>query len=222
MTSILPISVPCSVRVAACFTLAAASLVLAHRVNACETPPDLHIEVTAAFEPALVRSDYTVATIAALARQQHSDANRTLLGLYTSQFGYTIDVRAEAGQTCPVRIDTIVTLLLEHRLIEIGKEVAADTCLYPVALRHYRRLAEVDEQTVGRFSARTTAMLSRAASDLKRVQPSDTEDLNTAIRKEIRVVVDGTIAPLPAARRSAQQAVNNLDELTYLTHACSI
>jgi hypothetical protein len=194
----------------------------ARAASACETPPDLHIEVTAKFDAASVRSDYNLADIAALARQLHRDAGREVLGFYASEFGYTIDIEPEGDQACPGRIEAIVTLRLRHRLIEIGQEAAANSCLYPTALQHYRRLAEVDEQTVERFSAGAAALLAQASPALKEIHPPRAEDLDAVLREQIRAVVDGAIATLHDARQDAQRAINNPGELRQLAHFCSI
>jgi hypothetical protein len=222
MTSILPISVACSVRVAACFTFAAASLAFAHTVSACETLPDLHIEVKSKFDAPPVRNDYTLAHIAALARQQHRDNGRALLGFYISEFGYMVDLVPAGDPGCPSRIEAIVTLRLQHRLIEIGQEAAASSCVYPGALRHYQRLAQVDEQTVERFGARVAATLVQASPDLKQTYAPHAEDLDATLRGQIQAVVDRAIAPLHGMRQDAQQAVNSSDELKQLASSCSI
>jgi hypothetical protein len=221
MISILPLSTGHSAR-AACLAVAVASLAVARAANACETPPDLHIEVTTRFEAAPVRSDYTLADIVALARQQHRDADRALLGFYASEFGYTIDLLPEGDPACPTLIEATVTFRLQHRLIEIGREAATNSCVYPGALRHYQRLAEVDEQTVEHFGPSTAATLVQASPTLKQTYAPHAEDLDTALRDQIRAVVDAAIAPLHGARQDAQQAVNNSSELKQLASACSI
>ena len=221
MTDILPISVIHSARAAACLVVAVSSLSVTRAAEACETP-DLHIEVTTKFEAPAIHSDYTLAKIAALARQQHRDAGRALLGFYVTEFGYTIDLPPEGDQACPAHVDATVTLRLRRRLIEIGQEAAMNACLYPVALRHYRRLAAVDEQTVERSSAHVAMMLAQASPTLKQIYLPHPEDLDAALREQIRAVVDEAIAPLHNARRDAQQAVNNPDELKRLAHSCSI
>jgi hypothetical protein len=221
MTSIVTISIGRSTRgAAAC--LAVASLAITSAANGCETLPDLHIEVTTKFDSAPVRSDYMLADIAALAHQQHRDADRALLDFYTSEFGYTIDLVPKGDPTCPIQIDTTVTLRLQHRLIEIGQEVATNSCVYPDALRHYQRLAEVDEQTVEHFGASTAATLAKASPALKQTYAPHAEDLDGALRDQIRAVVDAAIAPLHGARQDAQQAVNKSSELKQLASACSI
>jgi hypothetical protein len=215
--SVLP-----SVRVAGCLAVAAVSLALARTVVACEIQPDLHIEVTSKFDVAAVRNDYSLAEIVAFARQQHRDAGRALLGFYTSEFEYTIDLVPEGDPICPAQIDATVTLQVQHRLIEIGREAAASSCVYPSALRHYHRLAQIDEQVIERFVATTATMLAQASPHLKLTQAAHPEDLNVALRGQIRSVVEAAIAPLHVARQDAQQAVNNSGELKQLASSCSI
>jgi hypothetical protein len=224
MTSILTLSVGHSVRAAAaCIGIAVASLSVARAADACETVPDLHIEVTAKFDPAPVRNDYTLADITALARQQHHDTSGgALLGFYASEFGYTIDLVPAGDPACPAQIETLVTLRLQRRLIEIGQEAATNSCVYPGALRHYRRLAEVDEQTVEHFGARAAAMLVQARPTLKQTYAPHGEELDAALRDQIRAVVDMAIEPLHGARQDAQRAVNNSGELKQLASSCSI
>jgi len=223
MTSILPMSVRHSMRAAAaCLTLAVASLSAARATDACETLPDLHIEVTAKFDAVSVRNDYTLADIAALARKQKRDTGTAPLGFYASEFGYTIDLSPEGDPACPVEIRTLVTLRLQHRLIEIAQEAATNSCVYPGALRHYRRLAEADERTVERFSARAAAMLAQARPALKQTYAPRREGLDGALRDQIRSVLDGAMAPLHDARQDAQQAANNSGELRQLAFSCSI
>jgi hypothetical protein len=223
MTSILPVSVRHSRRAAAaCLTVAVASLSAARATDACETLPRLHIEVATQFEVAPIRSDYSLAHIATLAREQHRDTGRALLGFYASDFGYTIDVMPEGDPACPAAIGTLVTLRLQHRLIEIGQEAAANSCVYPGALRHYQRLAEVDEQTVERFGARAAAALDEASPGLQQTYAPRREDLDDALRNQIRTVVDAAMAPLHRARQDALQAVNNSGELSQLASSCSI
>jgi len=222
MTRILRIHLVHLACAAAWLAVAAASLSIASTANACETQPDLHIEVTSKFGPAPVRNDYTLADIAGLARQQNRATDRALLGFYASEFGYTIDMAPQGDPLCPVRIETTVTLRLQHRLIEIGQDIATNSCAYPGALRHYRRLSEVDEQTVERFSAHTAAMLAQASPDLKQTYAPHAEDLDAALRDQIRAIVDKGIAPLHDARQDAQQAVNNSGELRQLASSCSI
>ena len=207
---------------AACFGIVVASAVLGRTTRACEALPDLHIKVTDAFDGTVVRNDYSLNEISALARQQHRDNNRALLGFYASEFDYTIDLVKYGDQACPAHVSTVVTLRLQHRVIEIGREAAANACVYPVALQHYRRLAEVDEQTVEQFSARVAAMLSQASPALQQIRSHDGKDLDAASREQIRAIVDAAIVPLHNARQDAQQAVNNPDELRQLAHACSI
>ncbi|MEA2741573.1 MAG: hypothetical protein QOH05_4880 [Acetobacteraceae bacterium] len=222
MTSILPTAVVPSTRAAVCAAVAIAWLAVAPIASACETAPDLSIEVTSRFDTTPVRNDYTLADIAALARQQHRDLGRALLGFYTSAFGYTVDLLPEGDAVCPTRIATTVTLRLQNRLIEIGRDVAANSCVYPGALRHYRRLAAVDEQTVQRFGARAAAMLAQASPTLKQTHASHAEDLDAALRDQIRALVDRAVAPLHDARQDAQQAVNSAGELKQLASDCSI
>jgi hypothetical protein len=222
MARILPISVVPSGRVAACLAVAAVSLVLARTVDACERQPDVHIEVTSKFDVTGVRDDYSLAEIASLAHQAHRDANHALLGFYASEFAYTIDLAPDGDQACPGHIDSVITFRLQHRLIEMGRETTANTCVYPTALRHYKRLAEVDEHVVERASARAAAMLTQASQTLKQIHLSGTETLDTGLREQIRAVVDGAIAPMHGERQDAQQAVNNPRELQRLAHACSI
>jgi hypothetical protein len=218
---VLPKSVCRSAHVVVAF-FAVASLAIGAAANACETLPDLHIGVTTKFDVAPVRGDYNLADIIALAHQQHRDTDRALLGFYASEFGYTVDLAPIGSPDCPARIDVIVTLRLQHRLIEIGREAAANACIYPAALRHYRRLAEADEQTVEHFGASVAAMLTQASPTLKQTHAPHAEDLDGALRDQIRAVVDAAIASLHAARQDAQQAINNSSELKQLASACSI
>jgi hypothetical protein len=206
----------------ATFVVATFLLCAAQTGVACETLPDLHIAVTAPLDAAQVNSDYTLAEIAALAGRLHRDTNRELLGFYTGEFSYQIDIAPAGDEACPARVEATVTLRLQYRLIEIGQEVVANPCLYPAALRHYRRLAEVDQQIVERFSARTAAMLTAAGPALKEIHPSHAEGRDAALREQIRGVVEQAIAPLHDARRDAQQAINNSAELSQLAHSCSI
>ena len=222
MTSILPISVAHAARAATCLAVAVVSLPFQHAASACETPADLNIEVTTKFETTPIRNDYTLGDIATLARQLHRATGRPLLGFYASEFGYTINLVPEGDQACPAHIETIVTLRLQHRLIEIGQEAATNSCVYPVALRHYRRLAKVDEQTVERFGARAAVMLGQASPALKQIHPAHAEDLDVALREQIRAVVDAAIARLDAARQDAKQSVNSSGEVKELTSSCAI
>lgn len=222
MTTTLPVKSVHSVRVAACFAVALAWLSVESAAAACQTLPDLHIGVSAKFDTTPVRSDYTIADIAALARKQNRDAGGALLGFYTSQFGYSIDIVPEGDPACPAQIEAVVTLRLQHRLIEVGQETAENDCVYPGALRHYRRLAEVDEQTVEHFSAHAAAMLAQASPVLKQTYAPLREDLDAALHDKIRAIVDEAIAPLHDARQDAQQAVNNSAELAQLASSCSI
>lgn len=220
MSKNFAVSIGDLLRAACC--LATGFLMFPQIANACETSPNLHVEVTTKFDAPAIREDYSIAAIEALARQQHRDAGRPLLGFYTSKFDYTIDVVPQGDVACPTRIETQVTLRLQHRLIEIGQEVAANSCVYPSALRHYRDLAEVDERTVERFSARTAALLGQAAPTLKQTYAPYSEDLDAALRNQIRVVVDDAIVTLSDARQEAQQAVSNIAELEKLASSCSI
>jgi hypothetical protein len=210
-------------RAAAYPAVAMALVLVANTGIACETAPDLRIEVTSRFDTVAVRSDYALADIAALARrQQQRDTGRLLLGFYASEFGYTIDLAPKGDPACPMLVETVVTLRLQHRLIEIGEEAAANSCVYPSALRHYRRLAEVDEQTVEHFSARAAAMLAAASPALRQTHAPVGTDPDAALRAQVRAVVDATVAPLPDARRTAQQAVNDAGDLRRLASSCSI
>ncbi len=202
--------------------VAITALLVSHAASACETFPRLHIEVATQFEVAPIRSDYSLAHIATLAREQHRDVGRALLGFYASDFGYTIDLVPEGDPACPAEIRALVTLRLQHRLIEIGQEAAANTCVYTGALRHYQRLAEVDEQTVERFGVSAAAALDKASPGLQQTHAPRREDLDDALRDQIRIVVDAAIAPLHRARQDAQEAVNNSSELRQLASSCSI
>jgi hypothetical protein len=219
MTSILPVGVARTARVAICLVVGFFSPRVAH---ACETLPDLHIEVTTKFDAAPVRSDYSLDAIAALARKSQRDVGRALLGFYASQFSYTINLAPAGDKACPARIDSTVTLRLTRRVIEIGQEATTNSCAYPVALQHYRRLAEADEQTIRRFGVRTAAALAQASDALKQNRAPQAPDLATALREQIRAVVDVAIAPLHDARQDAQQAMNNASELRQLASSCSI
>jgi hypothetical protein len=221
MISILSLGHPARAA-AAYLAITLALLVAARAAGACETLPRLRIEVATQFEAAPIRSDYSLAHIATLAREQHHDIGRALLGFYASDFGYTIDLVPEGDSACPAEIRTLVTLRLQHRLIEIGQEAAANSCVYPGALRHYQRLADVDEQTVERFGARAAAALDKASPDLQQTYAPRREDLDDALRDQIRTVVDVAIAPLHRARQDAQQSVNNSGELSQLASSCSI
>jgi hypothetical protein len=209
-------------RLTICAAVAVASLAAERGASGCETEPGLNIEVTTKFDPAPVRTDYSLANIAALAHQQHRDIDRALLGFYASEFGYSVELAPEGDPVCPARITATVTLRLQHRLIEIGQEVVTNSCVYPGALKHYRRLAEVDEQTVEQFSARTAEALGGAVPALRQTYAPRKEDLDAVLRDHIRAVVDGAIAPLHGARLDAQQAVNNANELSHLASSCSI
>jgi hypothetical protein len=154
--------------------------------------------------------------------QQQQDAPQALLGFYAGEFGYTIDVSPVGDPACPARIEVGVTLRLQHRVIELSKEAVANSCVYPGALAHYTRLASVDEKTVEQFSARTAAALGQSVPKLKQTYAPSANQLDSALRQDIRAIVDEAIAALPEARRDAQRVVNNTDELRQLASACSI
>jgi len=180
-------------RLTICAAVAVASLAAERGASGCETEPDLHI-----------------------------DTGRALLGFYASEFGYSVELAPEGDPVCPARIAATVTLRLQHRMIEIGQEAVTNSCVYPGALKHYRRLAEVDEQTVEQFSARTAGALGGAVPALRQTYAPRKEDLDAVLRDHIRAVVDGAIAPMHSARLDAQQAVNNANELSHLASSCSI
>ena len=69
---------------------------------------------------------------------------------------------------------------------------------------------------------RAAAALNKASPDLQQTYAPRRENLDNALRDQIRTVVDAAMAPLHHARQDAQEAVNNSGELRQLASSCSI
>jgi hypothetical protein len=188
---------------------------------ACSTQPKLHITVGSQFDDLAQRSDFTLQDIQAMARGS-GVTDRQVLGFYRGQFGYTIDIMPQNDPECPARIEATVTFRLEHRVIQLGQQVATNTCLRPVAVKHYRRIAAADAEIVERYSAVAALALDRANSSLQQIRQAEADDGRATLRARIAALVEEAIKPLQDARRRVTQAINNSDELGQLASACAV
>jgi hypothetical protein len=202
--------------------LAAACILPANDVRACETAPDLRIEVTMRFDAPAVRSDYSLSDIADLARRSGRATEHKVFGFYTGEFGYDIDIAPDENAACPPRIDATVTLRLFQRLIEIGREAAANDCLNAISVTHYQHLAAVDQQVVTDFSAKVALAMNEASTEIAGARPARDGGHFTTLREHLAGVVERAIAGIRDARQASQTANNDPTELERAALACSI
>jgi hypothetical protein len=201
-------------RAMAILVVAIAAFLSVNVARGCDLPPTLHISVDSRFDEPTPRNDYSLQEIQAMAAQNQGGSGRQVLGYYRGQFGYSIDIADNEGE-CPAQTNATVTFRLMHRVIQLGKQVAANNCLLPIALKHYRHIATADEQIVQQYGIAAATALNNARPLLRQI------DETGGLRARIGTVVEQAIKSLRDDRRRATQAVNNSDELRQLASACA-
>jgi hypothetical protein len=203
--------------------LVASTVLTAAPGAACPTPPPVYVAVLLDDAKVQTRTDFTLAQIEAMRQQTGGVDRHPTLGFYGHRFGYTvqIDLDHPAGTPCVQSVKVGVHMVLTQRVIEIGKDLAANPCLYAIAAAHYERHAAADDLVFGEY-AKMIAPALRATNLVPTLDDYTFDKLDKAqIEALVHASIDASLVPYDAARRAAQVAVDSKAEAQKMTSGCT-
>jgi hypothetical protein len=192
---------------------------------ACETGTTPTIEVVAEPTPVVVASHLTLSDIAELARHAGQTSDQNPMGFYTSQVTNEVHVEPGAGPNalCAAAMRIIVNIRLADRRIEVAREVLEQPCRYDAVLRHYERKADADRKVFDDY-VMTVAIALRGAQ-MPPLQMDIDETALVAARQSLETWVKAIVTPnlqlLHTARVTAFHALDSVDEVQRISHACA-
>lgn len=169
------------------------------------------------------RTDFTLAQIEAMRRKVGGPERHPNLGFYGHRFGYTVDVEPVllAGGSCVESVKIIVKMALSERVIEIGKDLQKDPCMFDIAAAHYRRHAAADDAVFARYM-KTIEPALHAAQLLPPGRNYTIDALDPkAIEARVHAAIDASLVPYEDARAAAQRAVDSKGEAQKMTTGCA-
>jgi hypothetical protein len=190
---------------------------------ACPTPPQTYVAVLMDESAVAIRTDFTLAQIAAMRRQVGGVDQHPNLGFYGHRFGYSVEVEpiAGAGKACVVSVRVRVHMVLSQRVIELGRDLLDSPCLLAVAEAHYRRHATADDRAFGQYAKAISPALSAAellpqATDYA----FDTFDPKP-VEQRVRATIDTTLEAYKKLRQTAQNSVDSKSEAAKMVSGCA-
>jgi hypothetical protein len=190
---------------------------------ACVAHPPVLVGVLMDVSAVAVRTDFSLAQIEAMRKRTSGTDRHPTLGFYGHRFGYTVEVEPMHADNSPCvsSVQVRVHIVLSERVIEIGKDLATNPCLYSVAEAHYRRHADADDRAASQYS-QTIALVLRTSQLLPdqddyafdKVEPRQIEQL-------VRTAIDATLVPYDATRVAAQISVDTKTEAVKMATSCS-
>jgi hypothetical protein len=200
-----------------------ASILVAAPTAACPTPPPVLVAVLMDDSTVATRTDFSLAQIAAMRQQTGGVDRHPNLGFYGHRFGYTVKVNFDhtAGAPCVNSVQVNVDIILSQRVIEIGRELTRDPCLFAIAEAHYQRHAAADDLVFGEY-AHMIAPALRATQLVPNQSDYAASKLDvTKIEQLVHASIDASLVPYDAARRNAQLAVDSKNEAQKMTTGCT-
>jgi hypothetical protein len=189
---------------------------------ACPGPPPVYVAVLIDDAAVQTRTDFTLAQIESMRRQVGGPDRHPNLGFYGHRFGYTVDVEPVtlAGGTCVESVKVTVKMALSQRVIEIGKDLLKDPCLFAIAQAHYQRHAAADDVVFSQYM-KTIEPTLHAAQLLPPGHDYTIDALDPkAIEARVHVAIDASLVPYDTARSAAQRGVDTRNEAEKMTSGC--
>ena len=196
--------------------------ILSAGAPACPGPPPVYVAVLIDDAAVQTRTDFSLAQIEAMRRQVGGPDKHPNLGFYGHRFGYTVDVQPAtlAGGNCVESIKVTVKMALSQRVIEIGKDLLKDPCLFSIAQAHYQRHAAADDAVFVQYM-KTIEPTLRSAQLLPPGSSYTADTLDPkAIEARVRGAIDASLEPYDAARSAAQRGVDTKGEAEKMTTGC--
>lgn len=191
--------------------------------TACPAPPPVYVAVLMDVAAVATRTDFTLAQIEAMRQRAGGVDRHPTLGFYGHRFGYTVEVKPVRADdnNCVGSVQVSVHVVLSDRVIEIGRDLLDNPCLYGVAEAHYRRHASADDLMLRQY-AQAIAPAVKAAQ-LVPPQPDFAIDKvdRHAIEQLVRSTIDATLVPYDAARKAAQASVDTRTEAVKMATTCT-
>lgn len=190
----------------------------------CPVPPPVLVAVLMDDSAVATRTDFSLAQLGAMRQQTGGIDRHPNLGFYGHRFGYTVKVDLDhaAGELCINSVHVEVHMILSQRVIEIGRELTKDPCLFAVAAAHYQRHAAADDVVFGEY-ARMIAPALRAAELLPNQKDYAAGKLDTGkIDQLVHASIDASLVPYDAARQAAQRSVDSTTEAQKMTTGCTM
>jgi hypothetical protein len=189
----------------------------------CPAPPPVYVAVLLDASAVETRTDFTEAQIEAMREQTGGIERHPTLGFYGHRFGYTVnvDLVRAAPEPCAKSVNVSIHMVLSQRVIEIGRELSTNPCLFAVAKAHYERHAIADDQVLRQYAQGLTPAL-QATQLLPRLDDYAADKLETAqIDQLVHAAIDATLVQYDAARHAAQTAVDSKTEAQKMTSGCT-
>ncbi len=199
------------------------SILVAVPAAACPTPPPVLVAVLMDDSAVATRTDFSLAQLSAMRQQTGGVDRHPNLGFYGHRFGYTVKVKLDhtAGAPCINSVQVDVHMILSQRVIEIGRELTRDPCLFAIAAAHYQRHAAADDVVFGEY-AKMIAPALRAAELVPDQKDYAAGKLDTTkIDQLVHASIDASLVTYDAARRVAQRAVDSKTEAQKMTTGCT-
>lgn len=205
--------------VTAAFLTAALSMLAP--VAVCSGPTRVVFDVVAVHGPVDVSTDLTLAQIAELADRTGRAGKHPPLGFYTGGVGFIVstDISAGTEADCSKPVHVTVKVMLVNRHIEIGKELAANPCLFSVIRDHYRRHAASDDAIVTEFAWTLGAALQRLPLPSVAHDQALAETDQRRAEKIVTSAIDRRLGFLDTARANAREQVDTDKEVERLKAA---
>jgi hypothetical protein len=191
---------------------------------ACPAPPPVYVAVLLDDAAVETRTDFSLAQIEAMRQQTGGTERHPTLGFYGHRFGYTVKVALEPAtdnSPCAKSVMVSVHMVLSQRIIEIGRELANNPCLFAIAAAHYQLHATVDDGVFNEYAHLVTPAL-HAVPLVPQQDDYAADKLDTTqIEQLVHASIDASLVPYDAARRAAQLAVDSKTEAQKMTTGCT-
>lgn len=186
-------------------------------VAVCPYAPPLTVQLAAERETVAVSADLSLSELRSLSAQSGQAPPHTVLGFSISSFHYAVQTTIENERRCGEPVVIRLMLVLDKRRIAVAREVMGQDCLRDVALAHYRRHAEADDEAFTRLAERVGRRVSSTAFQtlLRTKGPSIPE-----VKRLLQSAVEGELPAYDKERRGVQATVDTPRQVATLENAC--
>jgi len=188
-------------------------------VAAC--PPELDLDVVAEHHPPTVQSSYSLDQLREFATRLGRQGKHEVLGFYTSNFGYTVDVEPAkpAMSGCRPAVVAKVKMILGDRVIEIGADLQNRECRRDLILSHYMLHAQFDDRALTEYANRALDALRQMPTTELFGNPPQGNVKDTAT-EAIRRALDKVLLSYDREREQTLALADSPEELNKVAGAC--
>jgi hypothetical protein len=195
---------------------------LAIAAAACPQPPPVKALVMAGVEPLSVETDFGLAQLRALAKQENRVELHPPYGFYLGGVAdaITVTIGNDAHDVCLGPINIQVTMKLMARRIEVAQELKDDPCKFRKVVAHYEHHAEADAAVFERYVLLVTAALSHTPA-ASFVATLGAGSVRKQIAQATQSIIEPVLASMDADRASARMAVDTPAEVSKMETTCA-